>query len=378
MLCVRLKTEAELCSSAFFKDKRSEEGIFLKKMWKIGFIFLMVLLTGCKKKENEPTKIVSGMKAIEQSDYETAVGNFEAAIATGEDLEAAYRGLGMAYLGQTDYDKAVECFELALQQAGGKVGTMEYDISYYLAVAEYKRGAIDNAIQIYTSIIALDKKNPSAYFLRGVMELEKGEYEAAIKDFNEAITRDEKNDELYIDIFQRLKEFGYVDGGKEYLNKALGIEGFNNYQKGRLYYFLQDYENARNFLETARSEGKEEPDIILYLGKTYEDLGGEKNLEYAISLYRSYLEKNPKDEEIYNQMGLCQMGLRDYEGALGTFQAALAIEGNTMTQNLKFHEIVAYEYMSDFKNAAALMEEYIRTYPDDEAAKREYIFLKTR
>ena len=69
-------------------------------MWKIGFIFLMVLLTGCKKKENEPTKIVSGMKAIEQSDYETAVGNFEAAIATGEDLEAAYRGLGMAYLGQ--------------------------------------------------------------------------------------------------------------------------------------------------------------------------------------------------------------------------------------------------------------------------------------
>ena len=43
-----------------------------------------------------------------------------------------------------------------------------------------------------------------------------------------------------------------------------------------------------------------------------------------------------------------------------------------------YNEIVANEYMGDFKRAASLMEEYLRKYPDDTDASREYIFLSTR
>ena len=47
-------------------------------------------------------------------------------------------------------------------------------------------------------------------------------------------------------------------------------------------------------------------------------------------------------------------------------------------QSLMFNEVVAYEYLLDFKKAASLMKEYLDRYPDDEAAQREYIFLSTR
>jgi len=56
----------------------------------------------------------------------------------------------------------------------------------------------------------------------------------------------------------------------------------------------------------------------------------------------------------------------------------MQIEDNGMMQTLAFNEIVAYEYLGEFKQASVLMENYVRTYPDDSEAAREYEFLKTR
>lgn len=70
--------------------------------------------------------------------------------------------------------------------------------------------------------------------------------------------------------------------------------------------------------------------------------------------------------------------MKEYSQALEAFQAAMNIEDNGMMQTLKFNEIVAYEYMEDYKTAAALMNSYLKSYPDDGTAKREYEFLKTR
>ena len=71
-----------------------------------------------------------------------------------------------------------------------------------------------------------------------------------------------------------------------------------------------------------------------------------------------------------------QMG--EPQQALEAFQAAMNIEDNGMMQTLKFNEIVAYEHMREYKTAAALMSSYLKSYPDDTAAEREYEFLQTR
>ena len=49
-----------------------------------------------------------------------------------------------------------------------------------------------------------------------------------------------------------------------------------------------------------------------------------------------------------------------------------------MAQSLSYNEIVAYEYLGQFRKAAVLMENYLQKYPTDSEAIRENIFLSTR
>ena len=111
------------------------------------------------------------------------------------------------------------------------------------------------------------------------------------------------------------------------------------------------------------------------LGRAYEADG---NLNYAATLFMKYIQTNPGSAIVMNELGLCKLKQEDYEGALEAFQSAIAIPENGMMQTLAFNEIVAYEYLGEFRRAAVLMENYQASYPDDEAAQREYQFLKTR
>lgn len=333
-----------------------------------------LLFTGCSVLPEKRDHIDQAMQSIQALDYETAITQLEAAEKAGENKELIYRGFGMANMGLADYNAAVEWFEKALAQSAGRVGDLEYDISYYLATAEYKSGDIDGAIETYSAVIAMQPKEADAYLLRGTVRLEKDLYDDAIRDFNAAVDRDKSNPDLYVKIYEAMEKNGYKEEGHNYLDQAMALDSkITDFQKGKLYFCLEDYENARNSLEKAR--GTNEEGVVLYLGKTYEALG---DINYAASLYKSYLEKNPEDVGICNQLGLCQLEAGDYEGALASFEQGLEMTGNDLRQSLLYNQIVAYEYMADFKKAAVLMESYLKTYPDDEVAKREAQFLKTR
>ena len=147
----------------------------------------------------------------------------------------------------------------------------------------------------------------------------------------------------------------------------------NHYDMGRMYYYLGQYEQAYMILEKAKAKG--DANTYLYLGKAYEATG---DYNYASSVYNSWLAKDTSNAEIYNQLGLCEMQKGNYQSALNAFQAGMQIENNTVMQALAFNEIVAYENLEEYSQAASLMERYLKNYPDDEQAKREYEFLKTR
>ncbi len=71
--------------------------------------------------------------------------------------------------------------------------------------------------------------------------------------------------------------------------------------------------------------------------------------------------------------------MKDYEATQNAYESGLAIEeGNDFVQQLRFNQIVAYEYLGEFERAAALMNSYLTSYPDDAQAVREYEFLRTR
>ena len=45
---------------------------------------------------------------------------------------------------------------------------------------------------------------------------------------------------------------------------------------------------------------------------------------------------------------------------------------------MQFNVIVAYEQMEDWESAEVKLEDYLASYPNDKAAKKEAEFLKTR
>jgi tetratricopeptide (TPR) repeat protein len=153
---------------------------------------------------------------------------------------------------------------------------------------------------------------------------------------------------------------------------AEDASGLDNFEKGRISFYLADYESARMHLERARDTSYA---AVLYLGKTYEVLG---DFNYAVSVYSAYVDAGNDSPEIYNQLGICKFNMGDYEGALSAFLMGMAIEDNNILQTLRFNEIVTYEYLGDFKKAAVLMDGYLQSYPDDEVARRENYFFRSR
>lgn len=335
--------------------------------------FLAAMLTGCGGSAGE--NIAQGMELIAQMDYEGALGSFEAATVNKENMQLIYRGQGIAYMGLTDYENAIVNLEKALSLSDPHPDPLDYDINYYLATAYYKGGQTDKAIAVYRAITDLAPDEKDAWYLKGTLELEQGKMEEAQADFDQAVKVNKADYDLRIDIFCSCSKYGYTELGSAYLQEVLADDSLrlSDYDKGRMSFYLGNYEEARVSLEKAKdSNGASAASL---LGQTYEKLG---DYNYAASVYSTYLETKQADAEIYNQLGLCKLKVGDYEAALNAFQAGLAIEGNTALQSLQFNEIVAYEYLGQFEQAKASMQQYLALYPDDEKAQRENAFLQTR
>lgn len=335
---------------------------------------MLLLCAGCGAEE-KTDNISTGMAAVQNLQYETALQSFDAALEANEDERQICRGMGLAYMGLSQYEDAISYLERALQLSGGSPEDIDYDINYYLATAYYRNGQAEDAIRSYNAILALRPKEVEAYYLRGCVKLYSGNFEEAKLDFDQAVALDTQNYDRLIQIYIALVDNGYRDVGKEYFAQVIADneKTISDYDMGRIYYYLEDYENAKNYLAKVKISANYE--ASLYLGRTYEALG---DYNYASSIYNDYTLNDQSQPEIYNQLGLCRMQMGEYEQALMAFQSAMNIEGNDMMQTLKFNEIVAYEYLKDYKAAAALMNDYLKSYPDDAVAQREYQFLKTR
>lgn len=333
---------------------------------------MMSVLAACGK-AGENTE--NAMNLIQALDYRGALAELETAKENRENSRLIERTRGIAYMGLTDYESAITCFRAALAGSNGLVQDIDFDINYYLAAAYTKNGEYGEAEEIYTAILALRPNEKDAYFLRGNARMTLSDYDGAIADFETAIEMAPKDYDRLIEIYQVLDYYGCGNVGQEYLKTALnaGDKQMSKYVSGRIYYYLGEYQNAYIDLEASKEKGGLES--YLYLGRAYEATG---DYNYAINVYKSYLNKNEGSAEMYNQLGLCQMTKGEYSAALEAFQAGLMLEDSGMMQALSFNEIAAYEYLGEFGQAKVLMEAYMRNYPDDSNAKREYDFLSTR
>lgn len=335
-------------------------------------LLLCLSLTGCSEEKNN---IELGMTAIQELRYDDAIEIFSSEFEKTNDEALAYRGQGLAHMGLSNYEEAIVSFKQALNSETGQASTLDYDINYYLATAMYRTGDLNGAIGRYNAIIDLKEDDIKAYYLRGTVKLAADLYDSAIVDFDKVIQLAPKDYQMLIDIYTSLADNDYVEKGKSYLQTAIdqADDKMKNHEKGMIYYYLEEYTSAKDFLELGKADGGEV--AVLMLGKSYEAL---KEYNSAITVYKTYLETNVNSVVIYNQLALSEMELSNYGEALIAIEQAMAIENNQMMQTLKYNEIVIYEYLKDYKKATVLMEYYLSLYPDDVVAIREYEFLKTR
>lgn len=349
-----------------------------KKVIVVSFYALLFALVagicGCGQTNN--VAIAEGMELLAEMDYQGALTAFDTAEQKGEDARLIARGRGIASMGLTEYEEAEDYFLESLALGNGVVENIDYDINYYLAAAYQKCGEYAQAEAVYDAILALRPQEKDAWYLRGYVRLKQENYQGAKEDFDKIVVCEPDNYKRLIQIYEVLSAEGYKSMGVEYLETALDKKSnkMTALDEGCIQYYLGNYEQAQISLEKAKETGDAE--AYLYLGMAYEATG---DYNYAITnVYGSYLGKNSGNAEIYNQLGLCYMKQEEYALALEAFQSAMKIENSGIIQTLQFNEIITYEYLGEYTQAAVLLDNYLKTYPDDADARREYDFLSTR
>lgn len=337
---------------------------------------LCVVLGGCAMGEATGTNTVAGNQALSEGEYEEALALFQKGADNGETEVLALRGEGLSYLGLARYEEAEQAFQKALKAADEKMPETRRDLYLYLASAQYRQEKYEDAIDTCEEILAQEEENADALFIRGASSLFLGNESDAREDFDAASDAAPQDYDLFLNIYACYDRISQSAIGDEYLNRALNIQGEDaehSYNRGRIYYYLENYTEAENQLLLPVDE-KYEPAMYL-MGQVYLAQG---DYVRSAGMYQELQSEFGESPASYNGLAQCSLAEGNYDMALSYISQGLALEGSEGKQELYFNEIVAYERKQDFSTAKAKAEEYVKKYPSDAAGQKEWEFLSTR
>ena len=344
-----------------------------KIIWMLAAGLGMTLLTGCGG-ENKKTYEQANTD-LEQGNYDYALNEYQACISAGYKLSQSYRGSGIVKLRTGDYQGAIDDLTSALNDE--KTGKSDQkDILEYRAAAELKAELYDQAMADCQTLAEDYSLNANDYYLTGCVALAMDSYDEASSNFSEAYGSDSTY-EMAIQIYEAYLTHDMEADGTRYLEDALKTEAktADDYcERGKVYYYMQDYDNARTELTTASEKGSTEAALIL--GMVYMAQGDTAN---ARSFYQQYIDADGEDPaKGYNGLALCDIADGDYDSALQNISQGLGDATSDEMRDLLFNEIVVYEKKLDFSTALSKPQEYVQTFTDDEAAAKELTFLQSR
>lgn len=317
----------------------------MKKIWKIGLIAVMsVMLTGCRG------KVV-------------------------EKIEAS-RSQGMEYMQQSAYQEAIDSFEAAYVLCDEKMPETKTDILLFEAACQMKMEEYAQVEATCSKILELNE-NADAHYMRGTAFLRTGESEMARADFDRVSELVPEQYAVFLNIYQEYEALNQSALGDDYLQVALNNPGEtieDDYQKACIYFYLKDYQKAQEAL--AKPVEEQHEGAILMMGQVYLELGESVQ---ARNVFQQYIDAYGENAQAYNGMALCEIADGNYETAFTHIQRGLELASSQEEmKELMYNEIVVYEKQNNFEMAKRIAEEFVEEYPNDEAGKKEYDFLRTR
>ena len=346
-----------------------------QKMNRMTFLaFLLasaLLLGGCMGKPSGGESTREGLSALSLGDYGSALTLFREAV----DKVPAYRGMGIALFGLGRYLEAEDAFQTALFYSDAKMPETVEDLRLYLATAAYRQGDYDLTMEQCALLLA-DASSTDAAYLMGASCLKSGKEADAREYFDMAVSNSPEDFSLYLQIYECYDTQNLSAVGDEYLQTALGIPAQTSqeqYQVARIYYYLEQYEKARDLLMEG-VEANYRPALEL-MGEIHLKL---EDFAHARSMYERILENEGESPLVDNGLALCYLESGDYDTALSYIEKGLESGDEEQLRELRFNEIVAYERKLDFSTARVKAEAYMQLYPTDEDGGRELQFLNTR
>jgi tetratricopeptide (TPR) repeat protein len=213
------------------------------------------------------------------------------------------------------------------------------------------------------------------YFLTGETALAMDSYEEASSNFEQAYGEDATYDRA-LQIYGAYLDKDMEADGTRYLEAALSGNAKNaqdHCDRGRVYYYMDDYENATAELKQAIDGDNTE--ALALLGMVYMDQGDSAN---ARTMFQQYVSQAENGAKGFNGLALCDIEDGDYDSALSNISSGIHVADAEDMQSLLFNEIAVYEKKLDFQTALQKANEYLGLYPDDKTVKKELAFLKTR
>ena len=149
----------------------------------------------------------------------------------------------------------------------------------------------------------------------------------------------------------------------------------------------ENYEEALSDFQEMTESGSRDDVAEGYrgLGMTYYE---REDYENALDAFKQAADNGAKQTiEMYNLMGICAMQIEDYAAALDYIQSGIALTSTSdgadsadtgLIQEMKYNEIICCEKLADWESAKEKVTEYLETYPDDDAMKKEAEYLETR
>lgn len=337
-----------------------------------GLLLLLFVLSGCGE---DTRSFDQAGKDLEQGSYSYALSGYQDSIAQEVRSTLSMRGAGIACLRMGDYNKAVEYFTQALGQKDAE-GSLRKDLLSYRATAFYSAEDYANAMADCQTLAEEFKNDAQTHFITGCVALAMDSYDEAQAEFNASYEMDPSYDNA-IRIYEIYLDRGMEADGTKYLERSLKDnegKGGSACDRGRIYYYMEDYDRAAQ--ELIESSNDNNSEATLLLGMVYLARHDASN---ARAMYQQYIQNEPKRAaKGYNGLALCDVEEEKYDSALNNIQLGIPTATTEEMQSLLFNEIVIYEKMLDFASARMKAEEYLAMFPEDKKASRELTFLRNR
>jgi superkiller protein 3 len=323
---------------------------------------------------------------------ERAIKNYESAVRVNERFTAVYVPLGLDYLKTGDIAKA-EVFASKADAEGPESADAKYlrglvylkqnknteamaafnraleldpqysSAKYYQAVVYDQMNQGDQSIAAYKNAVAADPDYAPAWFDLGVAYYNKGSYQDAVGAYQEVLKREPNNAQAHANLASTYRQLErYPEANAEYKAAEAGIKTPELYSEwGYCLGKTNEWDKSVARLIAARELS---PDAIDYnnvgwgyynaaqADKAAKNETQEKaNLEQSRTALQAAVEKDPKLDAAYMNLGATNNGLGDFQAAVAALQIALSLRNDWV---IALNQLgVGYRGLNNFALAAA-------------------------